>query len=208
MFEASVNASSRAGSDHRGAIIAIGTEVALVGIGGKSEAQIDVAELKDETATSRCRSRIAFRQRRLDQGRNHPVAQRRPQCRPSEMENAFDSGLAVEGKVENAIKEATRSRIARERAFCPLADRHRPHRRPAVHLGRTYTFRIIEQDSGKSIVARGANSSGRNGGRALARTESIVPGAVLPGAGGIGPRLRRVHWIWAAASRAFFTCPT
>ena len=49
MFEASVQARRVAqGQQIEGTIVAIGPEVALVSIGGKSEAQIDIAELKDE----------------------------------------------------------------------------------------------------------------------------------------------------------------
>src|SRR5688500_20262425 len=49
MFEASVKARRvERGQTIEGMIVAIGAETALVGIGGKSEAQIDVAELKDE----------------------------------------------------------------------------------------------------------------------------------------------------------------
>ena len=49
MFEASVVKARRVeqGQTIEGTIVALGSEVALVSIGGKSEAQIDVAELKE-----------------------------------------------------------------------------------------------------------------------------------------------------------------
>src|SRR4029077_17308561 len=49
MFEASVKARRfERGQTIDGTIVALGPEVALVSVGGKSEAQIDIAELKDE----------------------------------------------------------------------------------------------------------------------------------------------------------------
>ena len=48
MFEASLQPKRiEMGQTIEGTIVAIGPEVALVSVGGKSEAQIDVAELKD-----------------------------------------------------------------------------------------------------------------------------------------------------------------
>jgi small subunit ribosomal protein S1 len=49
MFEASVKARQfKRGEAIEGTIVAIGPKVALVNIGGKGEAEVDVAELKDD----------------------------------------------------------------------------------------------------------------------------------------------------------------
>ena len=71
-----------------------------------------------------------------------------------ELEDAFQAGLAVEGKVEKAVKGGYEVRIARERAFCPLSQIDIVRTAdPAVHEGKVYTFRIIEyKDGGKDIV--------------------------------------------------------
>ena len=62
MFEASHKAKRvDRGQTIEGTIVAIGPEVALVDVGGKSEAAIDVAELKDEDGHLESRSAIAFR---------------------------------------------------------------------------------------------------------------------------------------------------
>jgi small subunit ribosomal protein S1 len=187
MFEASVNARRvEQGQTIEGTIVAIGTEVALVGIGGKSEAQIDVAELKDEDGNievsigDRIQAVVVSTRGGIILSRKgvHNASTQR------EMENAFDSGLAVEGKVENAIKGGYEVRIARERAFCPLSQIDIVRTAdPAVHLGKTYTFRIIEyKDSGKSIVvSRRKQLEEEQQASADAVRKSIVPGAVLPG---------------------------
>ena len=75
-------------------------------------------------------------------------------------------------------------RIARERAFCPLSQIDIVRTAdPAVHVGKTYTFRIIEyKDGGKSIVvSRRKQLEEEQQASAAAVRKSIVPGAVLPG---------------------------
>jgi small subunit ribosomal protein S1 len=90
----------------------------------------------------------------------------------------------VEGRVESAIKGGYEVRVARERAFCPLSQIDIVRTAdPAVHIGRTYTFRIIEfKDGGKSIVvSRRKHLEEEQQASADAVRKSIVPGAVLPG---------------------------
>jgi small subunit ribosomal protein S1 len=121
--------------------------VALVSIGGKSEAQIDVAELKDEDGDievsigDRLQAIVVSTSGGVILSRNgvgNAATQR-------ELESAFRAGLAVEGRVESAIKGGYEIRIARERAFCPLSqiDIIRTTD-PAVHVGKAYTFQIVE----------------------------------------------------------------
>ena len=187
MFEASVKARRvEQGQTIEGTIVAIGTEVALVGIGGKSEAQIDVAELKDEDGDIEVS--IGDRIQAVVVSTSGGIILSRKGVRNAatqrEMENAFGAGLAVEGKVESAIKGGYEVRIARERAFCPLSQIDIVRTAdPAVHVGKTYTFRIIEyKDGGKSIVvSRRKQLEEEQQASADAVRKSIVPGAVLPG---------------------------
>jgi small subunit ribosomal protein S1 len=187
MFEASVKARRvEQGQTIEGTIVAIGPEVALVGIGGKSEAQIDVAELKDEdghielTIGDRIQAVVVSTSGGIILSRKgvRNVATQR------ELENAFRAGLAVGGKVEGAIKGGYEVRVARERAFCPLSqiDILRTVD-PAVHVGKTYMFRIIEyKEGGRSIVvSRRKQLEEEQRASADAVRKSIVPGAVLSG---------------------------
>ena len=187
MFEASVKARRvERGQAIEGTIVAIGPDVALVSIGAKSEAQIDVAELKDRdgdievSVGDRIQAVVASTSGGIilsRKGVRNAATQR-------ELENAFRTGLAVEGKVESAIKGGYEVRMARERAFCPLSQIDIVRTAdPAVHVGKTYPFRIIEyKDSGKSIVVsrRKQLEEERQAAADAVRT-SIVPGAVLPG---------------------------
>src|SRR5688572_10605131 len=162
MFEASTKARQVArGQTVDGTIVAIGPKVALVNIGGKGEAEIDVAELKDADGDidvnvgDRIRAMVVSTSRGIvlsRKGVRNAATQR-------ELEDAFNAGLAVEGKVVQTVKGGYEVRIARgpstgsgspraqsrgERAFCPLSqiDVVRTED-PEVHVGKTYAFRVI-----------------------------------------------------------------
>jgi small subunit ribosomal protein S1 len=187
MFEASVKARRfEQGQTIEGTIVAFGPEVAFVSVGGKSEAQIDLAELKDDDGDIEVS--IGDRIQAVVVSTSGGVMLSRKGVRNAatlrELENAFQAGLAVDGKVESAIKGGYEVRIARARAFCPLSQIDIVRSAdPALHVGKTYTFRIIEyKDGGKSIVvSRRKQLEDEQQARAAAVRKSIVPGAVLPG---------------------------
>jgi small subunit ribosomal protein S1 len=187
MFEASVKARRfEQGQTIEGTIVAFGPEVAFVSVGGKSEAQIDLAELKDDDGDIEVS--IGDRIQAVVVSTSGGVMLSRKGVRNAatlrELENAFQAGLAVDGKVESAIKGGYEVRIARARAFCPLSQIDIVRSAdPALHVGKTYTFRIIEyKDGGKSIVvSRRRQLEDEQQASAAAVRKSIVPGAVLPG---------------------------
>jgi small subunit ribosomal protein S1 len=187
MFEASITARRfEQGQDIEGTIVAVGSEVAFVSVGGKSEAQIPLAELKNEAGElevsvgDRIQARVVSTSGGITlsrKGVRNAATQR-------ELENAFASGVAVEGKVAGVIKGGYEVRIARERAFCPLSQIDIVRTAdPAVHVGKTYAFLVTEyKDGGKSIVvSRRKHLEAEQQANAAAVRQSIVPGAVLPG---------------------------
>ncbi|HEU4937707.1 MAG TPA: S1 RNA-binding domain-containing protein [Vicinamibacterales bacterium] len=187
MFEASEKARRfERGQTVEGILVAFGEEVAFVSIGGKSEAQIDVAELKDANGAfdvsvgDRIHAKIVSTSGGIvlsRKGVRNAATQR-------ELEDAFRAGIAVEGKVEKAVKGGYEVRIARERAFCPLSQIDTARTLdPAVHEGKTYSFRIIEyKDGGQTlVVSRRQQLEEEQRAAADAIRESIVPGAVLNG---------------------------
>ena len=187
MFEASVKARRfEQGQTIEGTLVAFGSEVAFVSVGGKSEAQIDLAELKDDDGDMEVS--IGDRIQAVVVSTSGGITLSRKGVRNAatqrELENAFQAGLAIEGKVAGVNKGGYEVRIARERAFCPLSqiDIIRTVD-PAVHVGQTYTFRIIEyKDAGKSIVvSRRKQLEVEQQASAAAIRKSIVPDAVLPG---------------------------
>ncbi len=187
MFEASVKARRfDRGQVIEGTIVAIGPEVAFVDVGGKGEAEIDTAELKD--ADGDIEAAIGDRIQAMVVSTSGGIVLSRRGVRNAntqrELEDAFQAGLAVEGKVEKSVKGGYEVRVARERAFCPFSQIDIVRTAdPAVHEGQTYTFRIIEyKDGGKSIVvSRRKHLEEQQRASAAEVRQSIVPGAVLSG---------------------------
>ena len=187
LFEASIKARRfEQGQTIDGTIVAFGSDVAFVSVGGKSEAQIDLAELKNDDGDIEVSVGERIRAVVVSTSGGITLSRRgvRNAATQRELENAFHAGLAVEGKVEKTVKGGYEIRIARERAFCPLSqiDTARTAE-PELHVGRTYAFRVIEyRESGRTIVvSRRKQLEEEQQVSAAAVRASIVPGAVLAG---------------------------
>src|SRR5262245_4004745 len=103
MFEASEQARRiEKGRTIHGTVVAIGEESALVDVGGKSEAEIDVAELKNEDGAlevavgDRITATVVSTTGGLKLSRKLALRAASAQ----QLEDAFSTGLPVEGKVE------------------------------------------------------------------------------------------------------------
>ena len=187
MFEASVKARRfERGQTIEGTIVAFGPKAAFVDVGGKGEAEIDIEELKD--ADGDVEVSVGDRITAVVVSTSGGIVLSRRGVRSAatqrELEDAFNAGLAVEGKVVQAVKGGYEVRLARERAFCPISQIDIVRTAdPAVHEGQLYTFRIIEyKDGGKDIVVsrRKYLEEQQRATEAEVR-KSIVPGAVLTG---------------------------
>jgi small subunit ribosomal protein S1 len=187
MFEASVKARQfDRGQTIQGTIVAIGPKVAFVNVGGKGEAEIDLEELKD--ADGDVEVSVGDRIQAMVVSTSGGIVLSRKGVRNAatqrELEDAFQAGLAVEGKVVKAVKGGYEVRLARERAFCPLAQIDIVRTTdPSVHEGKVYAFRIIEyKDGGKNVVvSRRKHLEEQQRASAAEVRRSIVPGAVLAG---------------------------
>jgi small subunit ribosomal protein S1 len=170
----------------QGTIVAIGPEVAFVDIGGKGEATIDIAELVDpdsdvqvkvgDTVKAVLVSTVGGLKLSHKLGRGGATRQR--------LNDAFRAGLPVGGRVEKAIKGGYEVRIGAQRAFCPISQIDTGFTaNPEVHVGQTYTFRIIEckEDGKELVVSRRAHLQEAEGEKAEEIRRAVVPGAVLPG---------------------------
>ena len=174
------------GQTIEGTIVAIGSEVALVDVRGKSEAVIDVSELKDEdghlevAVGDRIQATVVSSAGGLTLSRRLVLGA----ASARQLEDAFGAGLPVEGRVERAVKGGYDVRVARLRAFCPLSQIDVVRNTdPAQHEGRVYRFRIIEyKDGGKNIVVsrRVLLEEEQRASAAEIRT-TIVEGAVMTG---------------------------
>ena len=187
MFEASLKPRQfDRGQSVEGTIVGIGAEVAFVNVGGKGEAEIDVAELKD--ADGNLEVSVGDRIQAMVVSTSGGIVLTRRGVRNAatqrELEDAFRAGLAVEGRVEKSVKGGYEVRIARERAFCPLSQIDIVRTTdPAVHEGRVYAFRIIEyKDGGRNlVVSRRKHLEEEQRAAAAVLRKSIVPDAVLTG---------------------------
>ncbi len=186
MFEASIQAKRiEKGQTIRGTIVAIGPEVALVDVGGKSEATIDVGELKDDEGDldvavgDHIEAIVVSTAGGLTLSRK--LARRAATER--QLEDAFHTGLPVEGKVERSVKGGYEVRIGRQRAFCPISQIDTLRTDASAHEGRVYEFRIIEyKEGGKNVVvSRRALLEAQQRASAAEVRRSIVAGAVITG---------------------------
>src|SRR5215207_376597 len=142
LFEASLKAKRfEKGQTIEGTIVAIGPEVAFVDVGGKGEAVIEIDELKDDDGNlevavgDRIQATVVSTLGGLTLSRKLALGA----ATARQLEDAFRSGLAVEGKVERAVKGGYEVRVARQRAFCPISqiDTIR-NTDPSQHEGRVY----------------------------------------------------------------------
>jgi small subunit ribosomal protein S1 len=187
MFEASEQARRiEKGRTIEGIIVAIGEESALVDVGGKSEAEIAIAELKDDEGDlevavgDRIQATVVSTAGGLKLSRRLALrAASSPQ-----LEDAFRAGLPVEGKVVGEVKGGFEVRIARQRAFCPVSQIDIVFTTDATqHIGRVYSFRIIEYKEGgrNLVVSRRALLEEQQKAAAADVRKSIVEGAVITG---------------------------
>ena len=197
MFEASQQSeASQRGQTIEGTIVAIGPEVALVNVGGKGEAQIEVSELKDydgvievavgdriqATVVSTRRPHLS---RRLARG----AASNR------QIEDAFRAGLPVDGKVESEVKggytcaspaSARSARSPRSISSGPPSPRSTSG--ASTRFASSSTRTAARTSSSRDGRCSKKSSRARRGGPAIARRRR---GADRPR--GVGAQVRRVR---------------
>ena len=157
MFEASVKTRrfSR-GQAIEGTIVAIGPDTSLVNVGGKGEAVIETADLKDDE--NDLEFAVGDRIQAVVVGTNKGITLSRKGIKGTaslrQLEDAYEARLSVEGKVEAEVKGGYEVRIAGQRGFCPFSQIDTVRSTdPGQHVGKTYAFRIIEfKEGGKNLV--------------------------------------------------------
>ena len=186
MFEASLKAKRfTQGQTIEGRIVGIGADVAFVDVGGKGEATIDLAELKDEDGAIEVA--VGDRVQAVVVSTDGGIVLSRRLARGAagarQLEDAFRSRLPVEGKVEKAIKGGYEVRVGHARGFCPFSQMDLYRTEPAAHEGRVYEFRIVEyKDGGRDLVlSRRALLEEAQKANAARVRASIVPGAIVTG---------------------------
>ena len=186
MFEASVQAKRLdQGELVEGRIVSIGPEVALVDVGRKGEAVMDIAELKNADGEIEVKLGDLVQAMVVSTSGGLTLSRRLTGSAASDeqFEVAFQGGLPVEGKVERQIKGGYEVRIGRRRAFCPVSQIDLRGADASAHEGRVYQFRIIEYKEGGEniVVSRRALLEDEQRANASKVRDKIVPGAVMTG---------------------------
>ncbi len=186
MFEASTQAKRLdMGELVEGRIVAIGPEVALVDVGRKGEAVMDIAELKNADGKIEVAVGDLIKAMVVSTTGGLKLSRKLAGAAASDeqFEVAFESGLPVEGKVERQVKGGYEVRIGRRRAFCPISQIDLRGADAAAHEGHVYQFRIIEYKEGGSnlVVSRRALLEEEQRANAAKVRDKIVPGAVMTG---------------------------
>jgi len=186
LFQASLKTKRiERGQTIEGTIVAIGPDVAFVDVGGKGEATIDIAELKDadgdiEVAVG---ERIQAVVVSTSSGLTLSRRLARGAATARHLEDAYRTGLAVEGKVEREVKGGYEVRVGHARGFCPFSQIDIVRTDAPTHLGRVYQFRIIEyRDGGRNLVlSRRALLEEAQKAAAEDVRKTTVPGAIVTG---------------------------
>lgn len=187
MFEGSMKARSfEDGETVKGVIVAIGPDVAFLDIGGKSEATIDIAELKDEEGDIEVEVGETIEALVIGSEGGLKLSRRlaRGAAAKEHLGEAFRAGLPVEGRVEKVIKGGYEVRVGGQRAFCPFSQMDlQKSADPSVHTGKVFTFRIIEfKEGGKNLIlSRRALLQEEEKAKGEETRKSIVPDAILKG---------------------------
>ncbi len=188
MLEESLQQTSylQQGQSVEGKIVALGSDVAFVDVGSKGEATIELEELTDPDGTVQVQVGDTVKAIVVSTSGgvklSHKLA--RHAATLEALEEAYESGLPVEGRVEKAIKGGFEVKIAGQRAFCPISQIDtRFTEDPSIHEGKVYEFRVLEfkRDGKDVVVSRRALLKEEERERAEEVRKLIVPDAVLPG---------------------------
>jgi len=174
------------GQSVEGVIVAVGRDAVFVDIGGKGEASMNLEELRDSEGNVTAKAGDRIKALVVSAGATIEISRKLAQgaAAKEQLEAAHAAGLPVDGRVEKVNKGGYDVRVSGVRGFCPLSqiDIGRVAD-PEEHVGRTYTFRILEyKEGGRNIVlSRRALLEEEAREKAREVMKKVVPGAVLPG---------------------------
>jgi len=184
---------ARVGDSVRGRVVSLGQETAFVDLlGSKSEAMIDLQQLRDQDGNLTVKVGDEIEARVVDSmGESGCVILRRtavargPEAK-AELQQAAQLGLAVEGTVTGVNKGGVEVLVAGVRGFCPISQLEMRHVEDAsAYVGRKLEFRItryeVDRRGDNLVVSRRALLEAEARAQADKIRSKLVPGAVLPG---------------------------
>lgn len=138
-------------------VVAISGDTIFIDLGLKSEGFLDTAELCDENGNCTVKEGDKIKVYFVGgkNGELHFTTKLAGQKADKNiLENAFKSGIPVEGVVKGEIKGGFEVTVGNTRAFCPYSQMgYRTKKEPAEYIGQRLTFKISEyKNDGKNIV--------------------------------------------------------
>jgi small subunit ribosomal protein S1 len=172
----------------KGTIVSIGSEVAFVDLGGKSEGMISLEEIKGEDGTLPAIGSIV-EACVLSTGSDGVVLSKKLAKGIRDREflgEAARNKIPVEGRVASRNKGGFDVEVAGVRGFCPISQIDlRFCDDPDIHVGKKYTFLITKYDtSGRRpdmVVSRRAILAAEAEAKARELRKTLKVGDVLPG---------------------------
>jgi small subunit ribosomal protein S1 len=178
-----------AGEFVRGTVVSFDAENLFVDIGAKSEAVLDIQEMKNEQGELVVAEGSPLEAYVVEVGEDgsirlsHSLA-RRAQSRQLIFE-AARSGVPIEGRVEEAVKGGFRVALGEGmRAFCPISQIDLTFTEdPQKHVGQTYRFVVtqVKERGGDVVVSRKRLLEAEREEQAKKTRELLEPGVRLTG---------------------------
>ena len=163
-----------------GSVMAVHGDIALIAVGGKSEAVMDRTELGELRPGDGLDAVIIALSPELRVSHKLAIERRERDA----LKGAFENGVPVDGKVTGRNKGGYDISIAGLRAFCPMSqiDLGFP-RNVDAYLGKSFLFRITElsDDLDSLVVSRAQVLKDEREATAAAAWARIVPGQELDG---------------------------
>jgi small subunit ribosomal protein S1 len=164
MFEASSKEGGgsrrmvRVGEKVKGTIFQLGADTAFVSLGGRSEAMIDLRELKDEEGILRLGVGDEIEAHVVEAGAKGIVLSRslsKGTASMAMLAEARASGIPVEGLVLSVNKGGLEVAVGDTRAFCPVSQIDiRFVEKPDQFIGERLKFRVIEIRDRNVVLSR------------------------------------------------------
>jgi len=175
----------KVGEKIRAKIFQLGADTAFLSLGGKSEAMIDLGELKDEEGILRFGVGDEIEAHVVETGAKGIILSRkisRNAASLSLLAQAKDSGMPVEGLVIAVNKGGLEVAVGEVRAFCPSSQVDvRFVGKLDQFLGEKLSFRVTEVKERNVVLSRRAILEEENKAKAEELRKELAPGKVLKG---------------------------
>ncbi|MBX5484925.1 MAG: S1 RNA-binding domain-containing protein [Myxococcaceae bacterium] len=175
----------RVGEKIVGKIFQLGADTAFVSIGGRSEAMIDLNELKDEEGILRFGVGDEIEAHVIQAGAKGIILSRmlsKGSATLALLQEARASGMPVEGMVLAAKKAGLEVAIGDIRAFCPVSQIDiRFVEKPEQFVGEKLQFRVMEAEGQNIVLSRRAVLEQEQRRKAAETRKSLEVGKVLRG---------------------------